>query len=290
MDSDLVVLSGGNAASAATYGEHHVTLVLEGDPAALRERLASAAERLGYRVLADDPLVVRRSGTSRYGSVIGTTLDYDRTLTFRLKPKGAGTTVVTFNYVGYPLNYKGPKLVIQREAEAIAALASERRRTTTCFSCGTPTADDSRYCRSCGMLAVSEPAELQVMELTNSIQSAGGSLITAGIGMSLATLTFGLVMALKGFASFTPAIAFTLMWMIPSFVFLGIGIRQLSRGLRPKQLAPAPPTGSNPGLYSTDIFAPPTGQLREMDGRTPSVTEGTTNLLPPPATNSSLDG
>ena len=290
MDSDLVVLSGGDAASTATYGEHHVTLVLEGDPAALRERLASAAERLGYRVLADDPLVVRRSGISRYGSVIGTTLDYDRTLTFRLKPKSAATTVVTFNYVGYPLNHKGPKLVIQREAEAIAALASERRQTTTCSSCGTPTADDSRYCRSCGMLAVSEPAELQVMQLTNSIQSARGSFVTAGIGMSLATLTFGLVMAFKGFASFTPAIAFTLMWMIPSFIFLGIGLRQLSRGLNPKQLAPPAPTGSTPGLYLPESFAPPTGQLREMDVRPPSVTEGTTNLLPPPARNTNLEG
>ncbi len=289
MDSDLIVLSGGDGARAATYGEHHVTIVIEGDRAALRDRLAAAAERLGYRVLADDPLVVRRSGVSRYGSVVGTTLDYDRTLTFRLKPKSVATTAVTFNYVGYPLNHKGPKMVIQREAEAIAALANERRWTANCGSCGTPTTDESRYCRSCGMLAVSEPAEIQVMELTNSIQSARGSFVTAGIGMSLATLTFGLVMAFKGFASFTPAIVFTLMWLIPSFVFLGIGLRQLSRGLDPKQLAPVTPSGTSPSLYSPDTLAAPTGRLGEPNVRPPSVTEGTTNLLTPATRNTNSE-
>lgn len=289
MDSDLVVLTGGGAPSAASYGEHHVTLVLEGNPVALRERLASATERLGYRVLADDPLVVRRSGIARYKSVVGSTLDYDRTLTFRLKPKGPSTTVVTFNYVGYPLNHTGPRLVIQREAEAIAALANDRRRAAICTACGTPTADDSRFCRSCGILSASEPAELQVMELTNSIHCAKLSIVTALSGMSLAIVTFGLIMALKGFAAITPAVVFTLMWMVPSFIFLGIGIRQMSRGLYPKQLVPATTPQASHNLSSAEIPVPTTGRLGPL-GPQPSVTEGTTSLLRHSAKNNSSEG
>jgi hypothetical protein len=211
MDTDFLVVSGGDSASAATYGEHHLTLVVGGDTETLRTRLASTVEKLGYRVISDEPLVVRRSGNAGYGSIT-----------------------------------EGPKLVITREAEAIASLASERQGSGSCPTCGTESTDDSRFCRSCGSPATAVPAELKVQELTNYIQSGRNNLAVGLIGILLAVITFALIVGLKGTASIYPAIAFTLMWGMPSLFCLGIGMKQLSRGLNSKQLKPAiAPKNSN---------------------------------------------
>ncbi len=290
MDTDFLVVSGEDSANAATYGEHHLTLVVGGDTETLRMRLSSAVERLGYRIISDDPLVAKRSGSAGYGSITGTTLDYDRTLTFRLKPTGAATTLVTFNYVGYPLNYKGPKLVITREAEAIAALASARQGSAWCPACGTESTDDSRFCRSCGSPTAAVPAELKVMELTNYIQSGRNNLAVGLIGILLAVITFALIIGLKGMTSINQAIAFTLMWGLPSLFCLGIGMKQLSRGLNSKQLKSATaPTNSN-NLKAPDSPVLSTGQLSSLLSAPPaSVTEGTTSLLEPVIKNKQTD-
>jgi len=269
------MLDSGDGVTVSTYGEFHLTLTLAGDAESLRERLGSAAEKLGYRIINDDPLVARRGGAG-YGSITSTVLDYARTLTFRLKPAGTGATLVTFNYVGYPLNYKGARVVITREAEAIAALASVRQGAVTCSACGAEAVDDSRFCRRCGVPMLGEPAELQVLQLTNDAHAGTRDVSIGVIGFALAVITFVLIIAIKGIDQLTAATVFTLMWALPSLILMVMGFRHLSHTFSPKQTEKVIASGSRNSPFPTELS---TGGLSELPPM--SVTESTTNLLTP---------
>jgi hypothetical protein len=272
------MLDSGDGVTASTYGEFHLTLTLAGDADGLRERLCSAAEKLGYRIISDDPLVARRGGTGygSIGSITSTVLDYARTLTFRLKPAGTGTTLVTFNYVGYPLNYKGARVVITREAEAIAALASVRQNAVACSACGAEAVDDSRFCRRCGVPMLGEPAELQVLQLTNDAHAGTRDVSIGVIGFALAVITFVLIIGIKGMGELTAAAVFTLMWALPSLILMVMGFRHLFRTFSPKQTEKVIASGSRSSSIPTELS---TGGLTELPPI--SVTENTTNLLTP---------
>ena len=269
------MLDSGDGVTASTYGEFHLTLTLAGDADSLRERLGSAAEKLGYRIISDDPLVARRGGAG-YGSITSTVLDYARTLTFRLKPAGTGATLVTFNYVGYPLNYKGARVVITREAEAIAALASVRQGAVTCSACSAEAVDDSRFCRRCGVPMLGEPAELQILQLTNDAHAGTRDISIGVIGFALAVITFVLIIAIKGIDQLTAATVFTLMWALPSLILMVMGFRHLSRTFSPKQTEKVIASGNRSSPFPTELS---TGGLSELPPM--SVTESTTNLLTP---------
>lgn len=267
------MLNSGDGANASTYGEFHLTLSLAGDANGLRERLGSAAEKLGYRIIADDPLVARRGG-SGYGSITSSVLDYARTLTFRLKPAGTGATLVTFNYVGYPLNYKGARTVITREAEAIAALASLGPNAAACSACGAEAVDDSRFCRRCGVPMLGEPVQLKVMQLTNTVHAGTRDVSIGIIGFALAVVTFVLIIVIKGMGELTAAAVFTLMWALPSLFFLGMGLRQLHSTFSPKQTEKVIASGNSNSSLPAELS---TGELPKLPPM--SVTENTTNLL-----------
>jgi hypothetical protein len=269
------MLDSGDGVSASTYGEFHLTLTLAGNTDGLRERLGSAAEKLGYRIISDDPLVARRGGAG-YSSITSTVLDYARTLTFRLKPAGTGATLVTFNYTGYPLNYKGPRVVITREAEAIAALASVRQGAVACSACGSDAIDDSRFCRRCGVPMLGEPAELQVLQLTNDAHAGTRDISIGVIGFALAVVTFVLIIAIKGLDELTAAAVFTMMWAVPSLIVMVMGFRHLSRTFSPKQTEKVIASGNRSSSMPTELS---TGGLSELPPM--SVTESTTNLLTP---------
>jgi hypothetical protein len=269
------MMESGDGVSASTYGEFHLTLTLAGDAESVRERLGSAAEKLGYRIVSDDPLVARRGGAG-YGSLTSTVLDYARTLTFRLKPAGTGATHVTFNYVGYPLNYSGARVVITREAEAIAALASVRQGAVACSACGAEATDDSRFCRRCGVPVLGEPAELRVLQLTNDAHAGTRDLLISASGFMLAVITFVLIVALKGTAYITSATVFSLMWALPSLFLVVMGFRHLSRTFSSKQTEKVMASGSASSSLSSQRS---TGGLPELPPM--SVTESTTELLTP---------
>ncbi len=269
------MLDSGDGVTASTYGEFHLTLTLAGDADGLRERLGSAAEKLGYRIINDDPLVARRGGAG-YGSITSTVLDYARTLTFRLKPAGTGATLVTFNYVGYPLNYKGARVVITREAEAIAALASVRQGVVACSACGADAVDDSRFCRRCGVPMLGEPAELQILQLTNDAHAGTRDVLIGAVGFALAVITFVLIIAIKGIDQLTAATVFTLMWALPSLILMVMGFRHLSQTFSPKQTEKVIASGNRSSPFPIELS---TGGLSELPPM--SVTENTTNLLTP---------
>lgn len=275
MSAEFIAISSDDGMNATAYGEYHLTLTLASDVESARERLSSAVEKLGYRIISEDPLVARRSGGG-YGSVTTTTLDYARTLTLRLKTSGTAATLVTFNYVGYPLNYRGARVVITREAEAIIALASVRQKMLVCLDCGTEAVDDSRFCRRCGAPTAGEPAELQVMRLTNYAHSGFKDIFAGLAGITLAVITFTLIVLIKGIAHITPASIFALVLFLPSLFWLILGMRYLSRTFisNPTEKALASKTSrQQPSLRQI------TNDLPELPPV--SITEGTTELLQP---------
>ncbi len=268
------MLDSGAGDPASTYGEFHLTLTIAGDTDSLRERLASAAEKVGYRIISDDPLVARRRGAG-YGSMTSTVLDYARTLTFRLKPAGTGATLVTFNYVGYPLNYKGAQTVITSEAEAIAALASVRQGSAICSACGAGAVDDSKFCRRCGVPISGEPAQLEILRITNLAHAGAKDLSIAAAGFALAVITFALIVAIKGLVEIVPAAVFASMWALPSLFLAVSGFRHLSRTIERKPvndlISTERPSASNQLSTGGSVDLPPS-----------SVTESTTELLTVP--------
>lgn len=274
MGAEFIAMSGEDTI-ATVYGEYHLTLTLACDAENARERLSSAVENLGYRIISENPLVARRSGGA-YGSVTNTTLDYARTLTLRLKTAGTASTLVTFNYVGYPLNHKGARIVITREAEAIIALASVRQGVLSCVSCGTEAIDDSRFCRRCGAPMAGEPAELQVMRLTNDAHSGFRDISIGLAGITLAVITFTLIILLKGVAHITPATIFALLWALPSLFWLVLGMRHLSRTFI---------SNATEKAFTPEISRPQPS-LQQITNDLPqlppiSIIEGTTELLRP---------
>jgi zinc-ribbon domain len=158
-------------ASMQAEGDHSVTRVVAGDADALRAGLADAVERLGYHVITDQAALVARRGNRRLGRS-GCSLDirdYATELIVTLKPKGAGVTLVTFNFTVKNYYYwtRGDKRTLECEADALAALAVSQQWLAACTACGTETTDDSRFCRRCGApLALEEPAELEALRLT----------------------------------------------------------------------------------------------------------------------------
>ena len=88
-----------SGAMGDTNFDHDVTRIVAGDAESLRARLASALERMGYRVLNENPIQARRGarGLARSGCSQDI-LDYHRSLYIGLKSAGANSTRVTFAY------------------------------------------------------------------------------------------------------------------------------------------------------------------------------------------------
>ena len=79
--------------------DHDVTRVVAGDAESLRARLADALERMGYRVLNENPIQARHLARAAWREALSQDiLDYHRSLHIGLKSAGANSTRVTFAY------------------------------------------------------------------------------------------------------------------------------------------------------------------------------------------------
>lgn len=267
--------SGNNA--MAMISEHDVTRVMAGHVESVRLRLILALEQLGYRVTSENPLRARhsaRGGAAYYMSA--NALEYPTRLEISLKPGGHGATQVTFDYqVQHGALGKGDRQTLTREAEAIIALASQRAQTMSCAGCGAETGTDSRFCRKCGApIRTSTPAELEVLRLTAGTR-AGYQWTWIGVGI----LLFGAIFPLLGAVANKP-IKFMVLWAIVSAFgawALGAGLRRTHLTLNPKQESEAARLPS----YSPVSVAPPITNELYTPTTPRSVTEGTTDLLPP---------
>ncbi|HEX4950777.1 MAG TPA: hypothetical protein VFZ34_29215 [Blastocatellia bacterium] len=268
--------SGGNYGMGIS--EHDVTRVMAGQVENVRQQLITALEQLGYRVLSENPLRARhnaRNGAAYYLSA--NALEYPTRLEISLKPQGQGATQVTFDYqVQHGAFGKGDRQTLTREAEALIALASQRAQAMSCAGCGAAVAADSRFCRKCGApVKAAAPAEVEVMRLTAGTRG-GYQWTLIGLIIFLFASVFPLFAALAG----KPIGKMMVIWTI----FSAFGAWALGAGLRRTHLTLNPKTDKEesalPNHAPARVSTPITNELPTQSAYR-SVTEGTTDLLPP---------
>lgn len=262
---------------SATESDHDVTLTLPGDAESLRPRLIEAVERLGYKVITEEPLQVKRpaQGAARWDCSFNA-LDYPRKLTIALKPLNEQATIARFSYEvkAYTCLTRGERQTLLCEAEALAALAMQRVYVTSCNACGMEATDDSRFCRKCGAPFVVEVAEMEVLRLMSGTR-AGFRNFMIGFGVLLVAALLPLFLiwinTSKGFKVIMILMAIIGAMGLP---LLLMGMWQVYRTLNPAETKKVS-TESGKSFAAPQSFAlpPRPAQL--------SVTEGTTELLSP---------
>jgi hypothetical protein len=267
-------------AALRSVTDHDVTLTITGDVESLRPRLSEALQRLGYSLLSEQPLYAKRSakGGARWDCSFEV-LDYPTKLTILLKQINEISVVATFNYEvkSYKHMTKGDRQTLAREAEAIAALASERLSISACPSCATPVVDDSHFCRRCGTPLVVEVAELEVLRLTRKSRTAYHNLMFGVVTLFVASLIL-----LPLFWA-DPKLSRVLLIIGPAFGTFGLFA--LLQGLWQLHFALNPPSTREVSARTTPVFAAPHTQALPSMPSGASVTDATTELLVPSIEN-----
>lgn len=178
-------------------GEHTTKRVLAGETEGVRRRLVYALEALGYSVTSESPLQARRR---KFKNVVAADFtEHARKVSVSLRPSSETAVVATFDFEvrhGGCMT-RGDLKTLEREADAIAALAAAPPASSLCGACGTENGRDAHFCRLCGApSAAGVPAELEALRLT------------AGSRASLQEITIGLLIALATLAVTLPMILF----------------------------------------------------------------------------------
>jgi hypothetical protein len=238
--------------------------------------LIDALQKLGYRVLGEQPLYAKRAskGCAAWDCSLNA-LDYPTTLTISLKQTNNVAVMATFNYEvkTYMSLTKGDRQTLAREAEAMAALATERLAVSACRACGTQVTDESHFCRRCGAPLVLDVPELEILRLTRATR---GSYHNIFFGMTM--LLSALLLVLLFFVLPGPKIYWALLWIAGPLAIYALfmslqGVWQLHYTLNPKSTkttAPAAQPVVNASAVTTALPPARPGA---------SVTEATTDLL-----------
>ena len=258
--------------------EHTLRSVLESDIDSARRRLTQALDRLGYKVISEEPLYARRGARGRVAYYCSANiLEHPIKLTIGLRQLSPNATLATFDYavehVG-GLSFRGDQQTVRREAEAIIALATSSTVTSACAACGTRQADDARFCRVCGAPnVVGAPAELEVLRLTAGAR-AGQHLIITGAVWAAVNLLVALPFIFLSGKAVGWAAGFLLIQVVAGLLLSFVGARRLYRTLNPDL----------PQRQALPVGVPQAVSIKEAAAFLPSpaqryVTEGTTGLL-----------
>ncbi|MEK6302332.1 MAG: zinc-ribbon domain-containing protein [Acidobacteriota bacterium] len=258
--------------------EHHFRRVIAGDVESVRQRLSDVLEDFGYIVLGDTPIQAKRP---RQKSIwVAMVLEYDTKLTIALKPISPASTLATFDYEIEQLFTKAEMQALEREAEAIIALATTVSSEMFCPSCGEENLRAARFCRACGKPAARTalPSELEVMRLT-ALGSATQVEVTLGLILCVLALLISLPMILltasiKGVVF--GCIVLALGELLGSY-FLVLGMRRLHRALNTTNLPQVEMSSDKTKAFSLDERA-------ALPPHPASIVEGTTELMTPQQT------
>lgn len=272
--SEFIAVMG--SSTEMTVSEHSARRVLTGEVEAVRARLVYALESIGYTVISDNPLQARRA--RRKDIIRADFTDHPRRLAVGLRQVGASATQVTLDFaVSHGgCATKGDLLTLEREADAVVALATAPPASGLCLACGTENGGEARFCRLCGAPnTTGEPAELEVLRLTAGSR-AGLQEIVGGLFIAVLTaLGTGLMMSLGRTKAFNAGLVLLVIGEVIGWWMALYGMLRIYRILRtkPEGLSlPAAPSVADPArLPHTQTSALPPAHF--------SVTEGTTELL-----------
>src|ERR1044072_2001259 len=175
------------------YAEHHFRKVIAGNIETVRQKLSEVLEDFNYIVISDNPLQAKRPEQKNLW--VANILEYDARLTIALKAISPASTLATFDYEVAYIFSKGDRLTLEREADAIIALATAPTNKTICPACETENLGAVRFCRACGTPIARNklPAELEVMRMMAGT-SAAQIEITTGLAFVFSALLIALPM------------------------------------------------------------------------------------------------
>ena len=261
--------------SGTTVSDHDLTLAMPGEVGSVRARLVDAIQKLGYKILGEQPIYAKRGaqGSARWDCSLNI-LDYSTSLTVSLKQANNVSVLATFSYEVKSCVYmmKGDRQILAREAEAIVALATERLAMSACRSCGTQVTDESHFCRRCGAPLVLDVPELEVLRLTKNTRGSFYKIILGMLVMLVSALIVGAAFIVKG------GIYGPIFWVGGPFAMYALflliqGTWQLHRTLSPKPVTKTLTTATYPAFNNSVTTALPPAPVNA------SITEGTTELL-----------
>ena len=257
------------AGSGGRYEEHQFRKVIPGELEIVRKRLCDVLEDFGYAVLGDNPIQGKRR--RRRSIWTATVLECQTQLTLALKPISDASTLATFDYGVEYMFTRADRQTLEREADAIIALATTPVSRTVCPSCHTEDDGAVRFCRACGTPVAQHdlPLDLELMRMSADLSSAHLEIII-GLVLQLLTLAVSLPMILLG----VPGIV-RLGWVVFAIGEF-LSALPLLQGIHRLQSAVAPATSDQqlvvPRATSVEARA-------SLPPRYLSVTEGTTELM-----------
>jgi len=252
------------------YEEHQFKKTISGNIETVRKRICDALEDLEYAVLGDNPIQAKRR--RRRNIWTASVLEYQTQLTIALKPISEASTLATFDYEVEYLFSKGDRRTLEREADAIIALATQPPGSSICKACGIENDTGVRFCRACGTPVGQQPAlpEFELMQMSGDASAAH---IEAKVALwaQIVVLALSLSMIIFG-----PSEIVRFGWGI-----FGVGeflvilvLLQAIHHIRSAVLS----ARSERTTEAVPLAVPPAAQ-RSLPPRPFSVTEGTTELI-----------
>ena len=261
--------------SGTTVSDHDLTLAIPGEVESVRARLVDAIQKLGYKILGEQPIYAKRGpwGSARWDWSLDV-VDYAISLTVSLKQTNNVSVLATFSYeVKHCIHMtKGDRQTLAREAEAIVALATERLAMSACRACGTQVTDESHFCRRCGVPFVLDVPELEVLRLTKNARGSFHKMVLGMLILLVAMLTVLPVFIVKG-GIYGPLFWVGLPFAAYAMFLLIQSAWQLHRTLNPKQVTKSVTASASPAFNPSVTTALPPPPVNA------SITEGTTELL-----------
>lgn len=257
---------------------------LGGQPSDVLRRLAVAVERLGLRVVDDDPVLVAKRPATGWGESgwDNDILANPATLTVNVRSLGPNACRATFTYViDVPLVLRSDQRVIAREVDAIVTLASSAAAPRECASCGAPPSGRGvRFCRACG--APLDDERTSEVEALRSLAAVNAAYTSLRIGTTASAVAIVVLAALAYYftwlATATDTGSLFLLVLVTIVGLTGVGALAMGAGrlgrlLRDGGDEPERRRDLSPTLSEDDVkmLAEPQQPL--------SVTEATTDLL-----------